>query len=536
MQPTSEAHRQWGADLRVLAAAALVIVALLLSVVSVTMNEAAAAQNDNECPSGFELSPFDDTTCFQSAQSRTTTSNPTCAAGRLTADRTRCFRPAVVTEQTRTEQAEPIVSTRPPTYTCPEGSVGSGSGENLTCSRTETVAPVAPAVSYSCPAGSTGSGSGQNLTCTTEAGPSTEEPVIATASAPQYLCPDGFETSGAGAALTCTRVVSAASSVPPIRTAPAPVYSCPAGAVGTGSGSALTCSRPVATAPIAPVATQGASTYSCPGGFSSSGAGAAVTCSRPIACPAGSAAEVACEESTPPVVAAAPTTFSCPQGSTASSGSGASLVCTGPAQVESVPVVVSQSPSLWNCPAGYSAVGGSGADLQCDDGQSAVETAPPIAAESTTTYACPTGTTGEPVAGGTCTRPGAGSETVDPIVSQAAAASAAAPSAPRVVAVAPNVSQSARVYSCPSGFTATGSGASTTCTKTISLDPKITCSTGGEPTLSGGDYVCIIGRSTSETSVEPHCPKGQLNSAETSCLLTIGSSGPASSLIPKFTG
>jgi len=99
-----------------------------------------------------------------------------------------------------------------------------------------------------------------------------------------------------------------------------------------------------------------------------------------------------------------------------------------------------------------------------------------------------------------------------------------------------NVSQPASIYTCPAGFTGSGSGAALTCSKTVAIDPLITCKAGVAPQSAGaGDYVCIIGNATTGVASVPFCAKGSLNSDKTKCLLTTGHSG-GSSIAPKFTG
>ena len=131
-------------------------------------------------------------------------------------------------------------NTQTPTYSCPSGYSGSGSGSGMTCSKTVAATP-----NYVCQSGYTLSGS----TCTD----------IISAATVSYSCQSGYTQSGSGTGTTCTKTVAATAS-----------YSCPSGYNSSGSGSGTTCTITVAAT----------TSYSCPTGYTLSGSGSSTTCSK----------------------------------------------------------------------------------------------------------------------------------------------------------------------------------------------------------------------------------------------------------------
>src|SRR6185312_4329725 len=131
-------------------------------------------------------------------------------------------------------------NTQTPTYSCPSGYSGSGSGSGMTCSKTVAATP-----NYVCQSGYTLSGS----TCTD----------ILFAATVSYSCQSGYTQAGSGSGTTCTKTVAASAS-----------YSCQSGYTQGGSGSGTTCTKTVAAT----------TSYSCPTGYTASGSGSSTTCTK----------------------------------------------------------------------------------------------------------------------------------------------------------------------------------------------------------------------------------------------------------------
>ncbi len=319
-----------------------VIVSLVLSVLTISQNPAAASETDGvdiSCPSG---TTFDETdlTCKSTttkevdAESETTYSCPdgSKAVAKTSGKDLQC-------ETTTTEK---VPAMRTDTWKCPANSTeAGGSGPSLKCEREETTLQAAPPVKktdYSCKDG---------FTLETDPSPICTRVVTETVEVERevderHSCPDGF----------ALRLDPPRCVIPtPFGDLPAPgllmtetQYNCPIGTNrATGGGAALRCfidsQRTVTAQAIAK------DTYSCPKGFEAKGSGAATTCSKQTkvktSVPAQKVTKLSCPKDAKPaddamcevtkvvkVPAEATTTYTCPDGSVAVDGtSGKGLKC-----------------------------------------------------------------------------------------------------------------------------------------------------------------------------------------------------------------
>jgi len=519
--------------------------AMLLTGVFVSTSASATPEASNGCPEDFALAA-DGSSCFQLAQSQTTTTAPKCAEGTLTPSGTHCYLPAVVTPQTRTDVVANVPNVPAPVYTCPAGSTGTGSGASLTCSKTvdastqEAVVVTANPNTVTCPAGFSGTPV-EGGTCTRTVTANTQEAVIVTANPNIVSCPAGFTGTPVSGG-TCSRTVTANTQVAVETVATAPTVSCPAGTTGTPVAGG-TCTRPGSVTNTATPtcaanqttlasgnckATTGqfttvAAGSSCAAGTEQDGsahADGSIKCFPavpPSTCPAGftynagaqnCTQTVAANTEEPVIVTQNPPTFRCPTGSTGTPVAGGTCTVAGTATESAAVIETSVAPTI-TCPAGTSGTPVAGGT--CTRPGTASESAAVVVTANAPTITCPAGTSGTPVAGGTCTRPGTAQQ-----------------------AVQVNVSQAATTFTCPAGFTGAGSGAALTCSKTVAVAPLVTCKNGSAPQDAGNSQnVCIVGPATTMSATTAYCAKGVLSSDKTKCVL---SAGTTSSIAPAFTG
>ena len=312
---------------------------------------------------------------------------------------------------------------------------------------------------YSCPNGGTLSGT----TCKT----SSTSTVNATAKT-TYSCPSGYTLNGT----KCNRSVSSNAT-------PKTTYSCPSGYTLNGT-KCTTSSSTAATAKT---------TYSCPNGGTLNG--------------------TKCNKSTT-TTAAAKTTYSCPNGGTLN-GTKCSVSTTDtkvatPKSTYSCPdggtldgtkcvITISGTPKIiYSCPSGYSLhekscsytyvakeESGTGA-YTCPDGGTLNGTTCTITKEadeqkSDSEYSCPNG--GE-LEGNKCkiSIPASGTDTY--------------------------------VYTCPEGFTASGEGENTVCSKTVTSGTNYYCEEAGA-ILNGTKCTRVIGGSV----IGYTCPAGYKQNDQT---------------------
>ena len=181
-------------------------------------------------------------------------------------------------------------------------------------------------------------------------------------------------------------------------------------------------------------------------------------------------------------------TYSCPSGYSPTSGVTASTTCSE---------TVTASPTVtYTCPSGYTA-SGSGSGTTCSE---TVTTSPTRSGTSPHyTYSCPAGYT--PQTGVTS------STTCSKTVTATATAN----------------------YSCPSGYTSSGSGSSTTCSKTVTTSSTATYSCPSGYTASGSGASTTCSKTASPTSTTYTCPTGYTASgsgSSTTCTEVVETTAP----------
>lgn len=144
-------------------------------------------------------------------------------------------------------------------FVCPDDYTQEGSGGTATCTKTETKT-VSPVI-YSCPSGYEKSGSGSSVQCSKIVG-GTEMSVAATSA---YSCASGYTKSGSGASTKCTKTETANLTK---------TYSCQTGYLKTGEGDTLRC--------VKSDSVEGTVRGSCPSGYVTSGSGVSTTCKQTI--------------------------------------------------------------------------------------------------------------------------------------------------------------------------------------------------------------------------------------------------------------
>ena len=316
-----------------------------------------------------------------------------------------------------------------------------------------------------------------------------------------YSCPAGYTKSGSGANTKCTK--GSNSVVAPTKQV---TYSCPAGYTKSGSGANTKCTKTTSSS-VNPTVT---TTYSCPAGYVKTGSGANTKCTK---------------TSSESVNASVRYTYSCPAGYT-KSGSGANTTCS---KTESTNPTVT---TTYSCSQGtlvntkYCRIYSSNSYYQSYETYhgatyngctySGSYTAPcsnytgctktyykyyctsttyhDVAATETKTYSCPAG----------YNQSGSGANTT----------------CTRTVTTNPTTSTT---YSCPAGYNQSGSGANTKCTRTVTVNPTKTseyyCNSGY--VLSGNKCYKTTNVTANPTVTTTYsCPAGYTKSgsgANTTC-------------------
>ncbi len=173
------------------------------------------------CPEGYALN---DKTCSKAVISSKIDATPTYGEDQeLVTD-------ALVNDSgDYTVYANPIETKGETTYKCPDGYITSGTGKHITCTKVETIKPNVT-TSYSCNTGYKSSGNGVNTKCTK----TTTSKATAKAT---YSCPNGTDKkTGSNATLKCYNKVYKAKLT---------TYKCPKGYISQGSGAKLKCYRKI---------------------------------------------------------------------------------------------------------------------------------------------------------------------------------------------------------------------------------------------------------------------------------------------------
>lgn len=341
---------------------------------------------------------------------------------------------------------------------------------------------VKPTSAFVCPDDYTQEGSGGTATCTkTET--KTVSPVI-------YSCPSGYEKSGSGSSVQCSKIVGGTE----MSVAATSAYSCDSGYTKTGNGSSTRCTK-TETVNLE-------KSYSCTAGYLKTGEGDAIRCVK--------------SSSTSGTVRG-----SCPSGYSVS-GSGVSTTCTQ--------YISASSNTSYSCPSGYSVSGSSCLRV--------------ISATPSVYYYCTV--SGYTLSGSSCTKTVKGHCTSGwPMENGSGACTGGgvliAPSCPSGdsktyleynLARCSRSASSGYTYSCPGGYSPSGSGSSMKCSTSTGSSSSVsyscpsgysrsgtTCSRSASATLScdsgyakaetGPSITCIkISMDTQSAIVTNICPSG----------------------------
>jgi RHS repeat-associated protein len=385
-------------------------------------------------------------------------------------------------------------------YSCPAGTVLSGSQCLTTTTSTATIS------SYSCPAGYVQSGSN----CTSTSGSSVP------ASIASYTCPAGATVSGSSCVTTQSQAATISSYSCPAEytlsgstcvhttsstTAATPSYSCPLGQTLSGS----TCSS-VSTVPATPV-------YGCNAGYTLSG----TTCTGTVSVPA--TATPHCNGH-----GEVQTSDVCPVTKRVFGGPGSDPVISQCQEFAwslglTYLAVRSATPANW-----YTCLIGAVYTYSCPAGQTFIAANKTCQSSATvpaqvTSYSCSAGTlsgsscsvtttnqanvsyscpAGQSLSGSNCTQTNTVTQSATPSYSCPAGYSLAGSTCSTTT-----TSSAAPVYGCPAGYTLTGTTCGTSTTTTIAATPVYSCPSGGS--LSGS--TCTVVTATAGTPTFG-CPNG----------------------------
>ena len=313
---------------------------------------------------------------------------------------------------------------------------------------------------YSCPSGYTKTGSGENTKCVK----SNKDTVAATKNV-TYKCEDGYKMIGSGSTAKCEKQGS--TTIAATKTTN---YSCPSGYTKSGSGSNTTCKKNTSDV----INSQVTYTYSCPSGYTKYGSGA----------------NAECRKSDVIVTINATATYSCPSGYT-KSGSGSNTKCTKNSTISAT------ANSSTSCPSGYTKENGSCVKYI----YSKYSTGSYYIDSNGVSYKdCKGGqNVNSPCTSGNCSTSNYVYKCTKGITTTTA-------------------------YSCPSGYTKSGSGSSTKCTKseTINATPSTiyTCPSGY--TSTDPNVACTIS-TVKEATIIYSCPAGYNTYNNTQCRLRTSS-------------
>ena len=459
------------------------------------------------CPSGYtKTGSGENTKCVKTDKdtinaSKTTTY--TCPKGYTktgSGENTKCV----------TDNAKTISATKNVSYTCPSGYKKSGSGENTKCYKySEDKVNADYKYTYSCPSGYTKNGTSCTKTISATANTtyscpsdytkngtkcSKTETINATANT-TYSCPSGYTKNGSKCSKTET--VSASSNT---------TYSCPSGYTKNGTSCTKTTTKD-ATSNISYYCPSGydkegntcikylytdfsyGSTYQgCTGGqlvnSGCSGSGCSsskyvykctkgVSSATTYSCPSGYTKNGTTCTKTETISATPSTTYSCPSGYT-KNGSSCTKTTTKDASVN----------TTYSCPSGYTKN-----DTKCSKTTTKDAT-------SNTTYTCSAGYT---LSGKNCVK----TTNADKEKVYYCSDSDYALDGKYCYAVTKTTKSPTKetTYSCPSGYTKSGSGSNTKCSigETIKAYKGVTysCPSGYTKSGIGSNSICTKGNTTS---------------------------------------
>ena len=422
------------------------------------------------CPTGYTLNgsycvKYTDATAKEGQTTYTCPSGYTKNGTKCTKTYTATYKPGAtsyscpnggtLSGKTCTLTANPSSST---SYSCPSGYTKNGTScykvQNATSSTT-----------YSCPSGYTKSGSGSSTKCSKTTTSSYN--ATATKYVSSYSCPSGYSKSGTTCKKTTTINATSHTGYNSWVNQGTRYYTSSAKAY-TGSTSKLVYVARVTGAACGSACgntgiwykytyyTRSTYTYyTCPSGYSKSGSKCSTTSTKSAtanystkySCPnGGSLSGTKCNKSTTTTAKpSSSTTYSCPSGYT-KSGSGSSTKCTY--------TIKATATTTYTCPSGYTK-SGSGSSTKCTKTYNAT------GKEGTGSYVCNSGDT---LSGTTCTNTINATEHKGQTV-YTCPSGYTLTADNRCEAKTPATPNDIYSYSCPAGYMTKGTGANTQCYK-----------------------------------------------------------------------